>query len=100
MSNETDNTSINWLCEQLSKGALSRREFISRAMSLGLTVALASSLASKAVLAGAGGPGQGGANASDDNSGKGGGTGAPFDRLHRPQTSCFPAWRASPSRGD
>ena len=51
MRNDINNTPIDWLCGQLSKGALSRRQFMTRATSLGLTVALASSLASTAVKA-------------------------------------------------
>ena len=51
MRNDTHDTPINWLCGQLSRGALSRRAFMMQATSLGLTVALASSLASKALRA-------------------------------------------------
>lgn len=58
MSLEDRNAQLTWLTGQLSSGGISRRAFLGQAAVLGLTLATASSLASRAVLAA--GPRQGG----------------------------------------
>ena len=45
------NAQLKWLQAQLTRGALSRREFVSRAMALGVTATLAPTLASTALQA-------------------------------------------------
>ena len=49
MRNVYDNIKINWLLGRLSNGALSRREFMGRATALGVTAALATTVANMAI---------------------------------------------------
>ncbi len=58
MSRDHENPQLGWLSQQLTRSKISRRDFMGRAAALGVTTALASTLASEAVKAA--GPKKGG----------------------------------------